>query len=91
MPAALQEISSLGGSSPEFEYLVKVVSETVDFVQFIGAGIKVLEGLVNLELELFFFFPSFDLVLLGTLCASFFSMAEVQGTTTRMDLDLISR
>ena len=67
MPAALQEISSLGGSSPEFTYFINVVSETVDFVQLIGAGIKVLGGSVDLELEPFpFFFPSLDLVLLGT-------------------------
>ena len=79
--AALQEISSLGGSSPVLTYLFNVASETVDLVQLMGAGIKDLGGSVALELEPLLFFPSFDLVLLGARCATFFTMAEVQRTT----------
>ena len=91
MPAGLQEISSLGGSSPVLTYLFNVASETVDLVQLMGAGIKDLEGSVDLELELFIFFPSFDLALLGARCATFFTMAEVQGTTQETNLDSIPR
>ena len=42
-----------------------MVSETVDLVQLMGAGIKDLGGSVDLELEPFLFFPSFNLVPLG--------------------------
>ena len=59
----------------------------MDFVQLMGAGIRDLGGSVDLELEPFFFFPSFDLVSLGARCASFFPMADYNET----DLDLISR
>ena len=63
MPAALQEISSLLGSSPESEYLFNVASETVDFVQLMGAGIRDLGG--SDDLELVPFFPFFAFASLG--------------------------
>ena len=76
MPAALQEISSLGGSSPVFTYLINVASETVDFVQSMGAGIRGLGG--SLDLELVPVFPFFAFASLGTRCASFFPMAQLE-------------
>ena len=68
-----------------------LVSETVDFVQLIGAGIKDLGGSDDLEVELFFFFPSFDLVLFGTRCASFLPMAQLEELQQETNLDSISR
>ena len=59
-----------------FEYLVSVASETVDLVQFMGAGIRDLGGSVDLELAPFF--PFFVLASLGTRCVSFFPMAELE-------------
>ena len=73
------------------ENLLRVASETVDFVQFTGAGIKVLVGSIGLELAPFSVFPFFILASLGTRCASFFPMAEVWRTTIKMDLDSIAR
>ena len=63
-----------------------MVSETVDFVQLIGAGIKDLGGSDDLEVELFFF-PSFDLVLFGTRCASFLPMAQLEELQQETNLD----
>ena len=65
-----------------------MVSETVDLVQLMGAGIKDLGGSDDLELEVFFFFPSLDLVLLGTRCASFLPMAQLEELQQGTNLDL---
>ena len=58
------------------ENLLRVVSEMVDLVQFIGAGIKGFWG--SMGLELVPFFPFFVLASLGTRCVSFFPMAELE-------------
>ena len=89
MPAALQEISSLLGSSPEFAYLINVASETVDLVQLIGAGINGFGGSMGLELAPFF--PFFVFASLGARCVSFLPMAELEELQQETDLDSIPR
>ena len=68
-------------------YLLRVASETVDFVQCTGAGIKGLGGSIGFEVAPFSFFPFFTLISLGTRCAGFFTMAESFKQLQKMDLD----